>query len=321
MKNTTKNRLAIVHCVHHKPWLIMSTLITTLAQNYQDFDIYFLHQVGHGENYYGNKYKEYFDEYYKLVDRYGMNQQLDSYDQRTKNACNINRPNIYQIDFENDHGLDSGAWYKFIKKKLWIDYEYILFMGEGALLTTDSVLKDTLNFVSQNNIHFVTGSQEKRRIPKNIFINGFASSKNQTSMSKFHDKMIDETFAHFRRDPDFENVYKDWSSDFKTEQENHVPDVWIYNGSWLKRLSLFNPNFNKKESLVKEILKYIYFSCNKLHSYLLKRESIKAIKLNTHKKDLEPTLNKLEEYFAELEDYEKCAKILEYKELLRRGML
>jgi hypothetical protein len=45
------------------------------------------------------------------------------------------------------------------------------------------------------------------------------------------------------------------------------------------------------------------------------------MRLNTHKKDLEPTLNKLEEYFAELEDYEKCAKILEYKELLRRGML
>jgi len=45
------------------------------------------------------------------------------------------------------------------------------------------------------------------------------------------------------------------------------------------------------------------------------------MRLNTHKKDLEPTLDKLEEYFAELEDYEKCAKILEYKELLRRGML
>ena len=45
------------------------------------------------------------------------------------------------------------------------------------------------------------------------------------------------------------------------------------------------------------------------------------MKLNTHKKDLGPTLDKLEEYFVELEDYEKCAKILEYKELLRRGTL
>ena len=42
---------------------------------------------------------------------------------------------------------------------------------------------------------------------------------------------------------------------------------------------------------------------------------------NTKKKDLGPTLNKMEEYFVKLEDYEKCAKILEYKELLKRGTL
>ena len=45
------------------------------------------------------------------------------------------------------------------------------------------------------------------------------------------------------------------------------------------------------------------------------------MRLNTHKKDLGPTLDKLEEYFANLEDYEKCAKIVEYNELLNRGML
>ena len=45
------------------------------------------------------------------------------------------------------------------------------------------------------------------------------------------------------------------------------------------------------------------------------------MRLNTKKEDLGPTLNKMEEYFAELEDYEKCAKILEYKELLKRGTL
>ena len=45
------------------------------------------------------------------------------------------------------------------------------------------------------------------------------------------------------------------------------------------------------------------------------------MKLNTHKKDLGPTLDKLEEYFADLEDYEKCAKIVEYKKLLSLGML
>jgi|TARA_R110001592_G_scaffold250697_1_gene513303 hypothetical protein len=45
------------------------------------------------------------------------------------------------------------------------------------------------------------------------------------------------------------------------------------------------------------------------------------MRLNTKKEDLGPTLNKMEEYFVKLEDYEKCAKILEYKELLKRGTL
>tara|TARA_R110001583_G_scaffold68750_1_gene195388 strand:- start:818 stop:1117 length:300 start_codon:yes stop_codon:yes gene_type:complete len=45
------------------------------------------------------------------------------------------------------------------------------------------------------------------------------------------------------------------------------------------------------------------------------------MRLNTKKEDLGPTLEKLEEYFVKLEDYEKCAKILEYKELLKRGTL
>ena len=39
------------------------------------------------------------------------------------------------------------------------------------------------------------------------------------------------------------------------------------------------------------------------------------------KEDLGPALNQMELYFAELEDYEKCLKILEYKELLKRGVL
>ena len=45
------------------------------------------------------------------------------------------------------------------------------------------------------------------------------------------------------------------------------------------------------------------------------------MKLVTKKKDLGPALNQMEQYFVELEDYEKCAKILEYKELLKRGVL
>ena len=45
------------------------------------------------------------------------------------------------------------------------------------------------------------------------------------------------------------------------------------------------------------------------------------MKLLYKKNDLGPALNQMEQYFVELEDYEKCAKILEFKELLKRGVL
>lgn len=45
------------------------------------------------------------------------------------------------------------------------------------------------------------------------------------------------------------------------------------------------------------------------------------MKLLYKKNDLEPALNQMEQYFVELEDYEKCAKIVEFRELLKRGLL
>jgi hypothetical protein len=261
----SKNRLAIVHCVHHKPWLIMSTLITTLSQNYKEFDIYFLHQVGHGDKFYGEVYKEYFDEYYGLVEKYGINQQLDSFDSETKDACSINRRNVYHIEFENDHALDSGAWYKFIKKKLWKGYDHVLFMGEGALLTGSSVLGDTMEFVKKNNIDFITGAQEKRKISKDKFLNKFVETGNEDEMGKFHDKMIQKTFEHFCRDQEFVETMKKWTVDFDTVQQHHVPDVWGKNGNWLKRVSIFYPNGSGRKSIIKNIVnKIIVFINNTL---------------------------------------------------------
>jgi hypothetical protein len=272
-----KNRLAIVHCIHHKPWLIMSTLITTLAQNFKEFDIYFLHQLGHGERFHGKTHEEDFNEYYRLVEECGVNAQLDSYDPRTKEVCQINRSNVYQIEFENDHGLDSGAWYKFIKKKLWKDYEYILFMGEGALLTGETVLEDTLRFAQKNDVHFITGSQEKRRLPKELFLNGFAGSKQSSPMAMFHDKMIGKTFDHFCRDPEFKKTMEQWSSYFSVEQQHHVPDVWGKKGQWLKVVNRFYPNLAKESPSFKKHIKQFLFRINKLHYLKLQQESLKVL--------------------------------------------
>jgi len=39
-----KNKFAIVFCLHHKPWLMMSTLISTLMQDYRGLDLFFIYQ-------------------------------------------------------------------------------------------------------------------------------------------------------------------------------------------------------------------------------------------------------------------------------------
>ena len=39
-------RLAIVFCVHHKPWLMMGTLLTLASQAPQDADLFFAYNVG-----------------------------------------------------------------------------------------------------------------------------------------------------------------------------------------------------------------------------------------------------------------------------------
>ena len=42
------SKLAIVFCVHHKPWLMMATLLTTVIQDRLDADFYFVYNLGDG---------------------------------------------------------------------------------------------------------------------------------------------------------------------------------------------------------------------------------------------------------------------------------
>lgn len=44
-----------------------------------------------------------------------------------------------------------------------------------------------------------------------------------------------------------------------------------------------------------------------------------TINITLNKPKLKPCLEKLEEYFVSVEEYEKCQKILEYKKLLKMG--
>ena len=128
--SSSTNRSAVVLCVHHKPWLVMSTWITILAQDYQDFDIYVVYNLGDGRCPDKSSYDVYrqFEQgtgresalspeieresrqkYNQLARRSGINPQLSPFDERVRDVCRIHRNNVFELQFENDHALDSGT--------------------------------------------------------------------------------------------------------------------------------------------------------------------------------------------------------------------
>lgn len=219
---TTNGRVALVFCVHHKPWLIMSTLMTMLVQDLADTDVFFIYNIGDGECRDRPSYRPYLE----LAARVGADKQLSAFDPRVREACRLRGMKIQEIEFENDGALDSGAWYKFIRTGLWRDYEHVCFLGEGTLFTRPNALRAIVDFARERDIHFMASGHEKRRIPKTAMLRGPAWRAGATPMKAFRDEMIGETFAVFCRDPKFKAVFDAWADDGVSRTENHVPEIW-----------------------------------------------------------------------------------------------
>jgi hypothetical protein len=223
-------KLAIVFCVHHKPWLMMSTLLTLVSQHPEPADLFFAYNVGDG-----NVRRESYREYYELAARADVNVQLSPFDERVREVCQVRGWNIREIEYENDHGLDSGCWYKFIRDGYWRDYEYVLFIHEGMLLADPMLLTSLLAFVQRREVHFVASGHEKRRVPRALVAVPPVGHPDATEMDEFHREMVEETFRIFCRDPEFAAVYRQYGSDFAVETEHHVPGA-ARGGVWQRRL-------------------------------------------------------------------------------------
>ncbi len=219
--NNMKNKLALVFCVHHKPWLIMSTLISTLAQGYRNMDLFFIYQKGNGSC----EGKRSYDEYRRIAIRCGVNPQLSDEDARVNDVCKVKGHNVVNLEFENDHALDSGAWYKFIKTGLWKNYERVFFIQEGSVFTSSHVLESAVSFSVNNGVNFISSGHEKQRLPRELVTNLNRRNASGLEMDIFHDRMIADTFGIFRRDKNFDALYEKWSSDIQIETQNHTPDM------------------------------------------------------------------------------------------------
>ena len=213
-------KVAIVFCVHHKPWLMMSTLLTLVSQERQEADLFFVYNVGDGES-----LRESYREYREVAARAGVNSQLSPFDERVREVCRVRGWNVFELEYENDHGLDSGCWYKFIRDGRWRDYEYVLLVHEGMLLANPRLLAALVAFADRRKVHFVASGHEKRRVRRTSMEPDPAGDPASTPLDDYHRRMMAETFGIFCRDPEFRPVYDSWRSDFPVETEHHVPRV------------------------------------------------------------------------------------------------
>jgi len=214
------SKLAIVFCVHHKPWLMMATLLTTVIQDRLDADFYFVYNLGDGTS-----SRESYREYEQIATTLGVNRKLSPFDERVREVCRLRRTRIFELEYENDHALDSGAWYKFIREGHWRAYERVLFLGEGAILAHPRLLSALVDFTERRHVHFVASGHEKRRIPRDVAEGCHARGVVTSPIERFHGQQFVETFRIFCRDPKFKALYERWGSDFSIETENHVPNV------------------------------------------------------------------------------------------------
>ena len=216
----TPPRLAIVFCAHHKPWLMMSSLVTLLSQDRPGADLFVVYNVGDG-----TIESESYREYRGLVSAQSINTQLSPFDPRVRDVCQMRGHQVVELEYENDQALDSGTWYKFIRDGRWRDYDYTLFVGEGTLFAHPRLLSGLLDFATQNAVHFVASGHEKRRLPRTVWDQYIQRGRDAKPLDVFHDRMITESFRIFARDPEFRRVYDRWGADFAVETEHHVPQV------------------------------------------------------------------------------------------------
>ncbi len=216
-------RVAIALCCHHKPWLIMSTLLTLALQDFQDYDIFSLFQDGDGQCLKKTSYAAYF----RLAEKYGINVQLSPADDRVLNILRqVKGKAVTEMHFENDHALDSGAWYKFIRTGKWRAYDYTFMIQEGTLLTRANVLSTALAFLKEKGIHFLSSGHEKRRISRGLFLNYNTRDPDPTELDFYHNERIREVYDVFCRDPEFKRLFSSWSQDCSFVTQDHVPDVF-----------------------------------------------------------------------------------------------
>ncbi len=214
-------KFAVCILVHHKDWLIHSSLISLLLQKTDlKYDLHFIVIKGDGKKINKESYKIY-NQLSKLLKQ--KNIQLSDYDNRTvKLIKKLNKK--YKFHFvDNDQGLDSSAWIKFIKKKIYLKYDYSLFLMEGFLFTSENVLEGIKKFVQNKKPNFMTSGHEKRIILKKYFYKNFLTEEKEIkSMSDLESKFSRKIFLQFSKDKKFKNLILKWPNYLDNDKNRNI---------------------------------------------------------------------------------------------------
>jgi hypothetical protein len=205
-------KLAVCILIHHNPWLIMGSLISLAMQKNTNYDLHFINIRGTGECRDRKSYKKFHD----LADQENINkanQQLSSDDKRIIDIITSLNINYTYHEFENDHGLDSGTWYKFIKKGVWKSYDYSFFLEEGFLFTRETVL-DSFHVISgQKKIDFLDMGFGKRISHKSQIFKVFTSKSKPSELDYYKDESMRAVYSDFSQDEDFKKLIQEWPNE------------------------------------------------------------------------------------------------------------
>ena len=227
-------------------------------QKNNNYDLHIIYIRGNGECRDFDGYKE----FYEVAEQTGeYNPQLTSDDNRILDVVNSLNINYTIHEFDNDHGLDSGAWYKFIKKGVWQSYDHSFFLMEGFQFTSENVLDSINTFSTQNKLDYLDMGFEKRIAHRWQIDNMFTLGHNPSKMDYLKNNTITSVFHDFSQDDKFKEIYqKWWNEPFLKESAtgttfHHVPGKAY---GIKEKLKFFLVNLYKNKKLKMPVGRFIF---------------------------------------------------------------
>jgi hypothetical protein len=220
----------------------MASLISLALQKFDDYDLHIIFIEGNGSE---KKYPK----YERLSKKFRKNSKLSNSSKKILTILKSFKKNKIIHTFKNDQALDSGAWYKFINKKIWKKYDYNFFLMEGFLFKSINTLHNILKFIKEKKPDVIMLGSEKVFTTKKRLLN-YALADVSDEFNIYHQQIIRKTFEDFCKLNNFNKIYLDWK-DIKIFNKNNKEDLdLIFNFPKKKYFSFFV----KMKLLIKYIL-------------------------------------------------------------------